>query len=352
MSLINVISVPTSNGIKTIEVHCADITQLSWSFDMLIVSAYHNKYNPAPGTVIEALEKNLCLTLSEYARTPLLDFRNTLHCWLSKPIAHQNFKHILCVEGIRTAIEKDGNSNSAISDLFGFISFIQFKDLDIQSIAMPILGSGFQQNTIDRVLPDLIRKAIEALNRNTGLKTIYFVENDRAKAEMIDQTINTLWNRDKEKIELFFDDASISASLDEVLSKLILIRNEHNKFERSKTFKNLIQKIQDRELRFFELGIFTRKLLESMVPELSHLKSDRYIPLYEHLNELKSKNVAEWMITYLHTLRVFGNFLAHEEKPSEIPKHIEKKDIVVFTYALNRFLDFYISVNRSQEKQG
>ena len=34
MGLINVISVPTANGLKTIEIHNDDITKLSWSFDI------------------------------------------------------------------------------------------------------------------------------------------------------------------------------------------------------------------------------------------------------------------------------------------------------------------------------
>ena len=87
--------------------------------------------------------------------------------------------------------------------------------------------------------------------------------------------------------------------------------------------------------------------MELLVPEISKLKSDKYIPLYEHLNELKSKNVADWMITYLHTLRVFGNFVAHEDESHEIPAHMEKTDLIVFSHALNRFLDFYISYNQN-----
>jgi hypothetical protein len=40
MSLLNVISVPTSNGIKTIEIHNDDITKLNWQFDILVISAF------------------------------------------------------------------------------------------------------------------------------------------------------------------------------------------------------------------------------------------------------------------------------------------------------------------------
>ena len=48
------------------------------------------------------------------------------------------------------------------------------------------------------------------------------------------------------------------------------------------------------------------------------------------------------MITYLHTLRVFGNFMAHEGESADIPAKMEKTDVIVFTHALSRLLDFYI----------
>ena len=56
MSLINLISVQTTSGIKTIEVHNDDITKMTFDVDVLVLSAYHNQYFPAPGTVIESLE--------------------------------------------------------------------------------------------------------------------------------------------------------------------------------------------------------------------------------------------------------------------------------------------------------
>jgi len=61
------------------------------------------------------------------------------------------------------------------------------------------------------------------------------------------------------------------------------------------------------------------------------------------ITAIKSQNIADWMITYFHTLRVFGNFVAHEDESKEIPEHMEIDDMIVFSHALNRFLDFYIS---------
>ena len=125
MSLLNVISVPTANGIKTIEIHNDDLTKLNWTFDILVISAYHNKYKPAPNTLIKALEDNSGIVLENLAEKPLIDLRESLNCWISELIEGENFKHVLCIEGIKTAIESKGSSETPISDLFGFISMSQ-----------------------------------------------------------------------------------------------------------------------------------------------------------------------------------------------------------------------------------
>jgi hypothetical protein len=348
MALINVISVPTSNGIKTIEIHNDDITRLSWNFDIMVISAFHEKYKPRPNTVIKSLEDNYGIIIQECSNNPLIDLRSSLHCWISVVQENKNFKHVLCVEGIKTAIEEKGSSESALSNLFGTISLLQYKSINASSIAMPLLGAGFQGNSIEAVLPVLIDKAISALLNNPSLNTIYFVEIDETKAKLIDETINSTLKRGGEKLELVFDDPLVISLLEQVLIKLIQIQKANKKYENNKTFKNLIEKISSKKLRFFELGILCRKLMELLVPEISKLKSDKYITLFEHLKELKSKNIADWMITYLHTLRVFGNFVAHEDESHEIPDHMEKTDMIVFSHALNRFLDFYLTYDNSK----
>lgn len=96
-------------------------------------------------------------------------------------------------------------------------------------------------------------------------------------------------------------------------------------------------------MRFFEFGILSRKLLELLLSEITNNQNDNYVSLFEYINELKKSNMAVWMITYLHTLRIFGNFVAHDDKSKEIPSHMDKNDIVFFAQALNRFLEFYLN---------
>ena len=72
--------------------------------------------------------------------------------------------------------------------------------------------------------------------------------------------------------------------------------------------------------------------------------------IIECINELKTRDVADWMITYIHTIRVFGNLVAHETKPNTIPTEINHKDVVFFSFALNRFLDLYIELKNINQK--
>lgn len=346
MSLINLISVPTTSGIKTIEVHNDDITKMSFEFDVMVLSSFHNQYFPAPGTVIEALYNNTGISMLEHSQKPLLDLKSSLHCWVTNKIEDRPFKHILCIEGIKTSIEKSGSGENALSDLFGTIALLHYKNIQATSIALPVLGAGYQKNSIDAILPQLIEKVIDSLHTNPALNTIYFVEINKEKAQLIDTTINSYLNRGNDKLELVFDDPLLVNSLELILTKLVQIKN--NSFYNNRTITNLIGKINNKNLRFFELGILCRKLQELLLADITDLKSDNYITLFEYINDLKSKNVAEWMLTYLHTLRVFGNFMAHEGESTNIPSHMEKTEVIVFTHALNRLLDFYIDFKNTK----
>lgn len=342
MSLLNIIAVPTSNGTKTIEIHNADITNLKFKFDILVLSAYTNGYTPIPGTVVASLEKNTGVVLKSQAQKPLLNFKNSLNCWVSQSLESLSFKYVLCVEGMETSSNSD-NSEVILANLFGTLSLLNYKGIPSSSIAMPILGAGLQKHPINIILPKLIEHAISSLNSNPKLQTIYFVELDQTKAKLIDEAANTYLNRTEEKLELVFDDDLILVKMDAILSKLVQIRDKNTLTKEQNILNELIDKIRDKNIRFFEFGILGRKLLEFLLSNISSLPSEGYVSVFEYINELKANNVADWMITYLHTLRVFGNFLAHNTAPHTIPNQMNKSDIVVFTFALDRFLDFYIN---------
>jgi hypothetical protein len=342
MSLINIISVPTSSGIKTIEVHNQDITQLEWHVDILVVSAYQGSYAPAPGTVIESLEQKKLINFSQLANTPDVDLKSPLGCWLTHPVESLGNGRILCIEGIKTSIQKSGGSEEALSNLFGTLALLSHKNVKCSKVAMPLLGTGYQRNEIEKVLPVLVEKAIHTLLNVSTINTIYFVEIDSDRVILIDDTINKHLQREYDKLEAIFEDDSLVQLFEGVISKLLQVKSTNNRLSKSNTLNNLISKILRKDLRFYELGILSRKTVELLVKEISGLPESKEYSLNDHINELRSKNVADWMITYMHTLRVFGNSVAHEGIEKTFPNHMEKADILVFAHAFSRFLDFYL----------
>ena len=341
MGLINIISVPTSSGIKTIEIHNDDLTKLAWDVDILVFSAFHNKYKPAPNTVIEALEKNKNIVIKNYAQTPLLDLRDSLNCWVSNKIEDNNISHLLCIEGLKTDIENNGNSDTSLSNLFGVLSILNHRGINTNTVALPILGTGYQGNKIEDVLPSLIEKAIYALNSISSLNTVYFVDIDSSRSELIDQVVNEKLKRNQDILELVFENEALTPLFDRIKQKLMQMKAGNEKFKDNPVIDILVSKILQKNLKFYELGILSRKLLEMIVQDIVPSKRLKGKTLYESINELSSLHVAPWMTSYVHIIRVFGNSVAHYTEDAHFPENMDRTDMLIFVHSLDKVLDFH-----------
>jgi hypothetical protein len=341
MSLINIISVPTSSGIKTIEIHNDDITNLDWEVDVLVFSAYHYKYNPAPNTVIEALQKNRNIVIEDYAKSPLLDLRDSLHSWVSVETGVKSIRYLLCIEGIKTDIQNTGNCETSLSNVFGVLSILPHKGINANTVALPILGTGYQGNNIEVVLPSLIEKAIYALNSISSLNTIYFVDIDGSRSELIDKVVNENLKRNQDVLEMVFENDLLTPLFDRIKQKLLQMKSGNQRFRNSSVIDNLVSKILQKDLKFYELGILSRKLLEMIVQDLLPENRSKGKTLNESINELSGLHVAPWMTSYIHIIRVFGNSVAHYTEDGYFPETMDRTDMLVFVHSLDKLLDFH-----------
>jgi hypothetical protein len=99
----------------------------------------------------------------------------------------------------------------------------------------------------------------------------------------------------------------------------------------------LAQRLRQEDIRFYELGILTRRAMESILKSL--INSDSFMTLSDMVFELRRFNISSWMLTYMHTLRSFGNFLAHDTDNNDPSMQMTKEDILFFIKALDRFVD-------------
>lgn len=341
MGLVNVIDVPTLSGIKTVEVHHGDITSSTLHIDLLLVSAFQRSYHPTPGTVIHALEENMGISTNDLSINPLVDLRGTMDSWISRKITDKPIKYLGCVENVGSNWFDNGTPEDGVGNVFALLSLLFFKDPEISTVAMPILGTGKQNARLGLILPILIEKAIQSLSFNHHLKTVYFIEKTVEKANSIDVEINHHLKRSENNLEFVADSNVENEILGEVLKKLVILKSHNEHVTTSDTIETLISRIQDKDMRFFELGILSRKLIELLLSDLLDSEKKGHT-LFESIKELKGKNVTDWMLAYLHTIRIFGNSVAHETVGG-IPVKMNQTDVIVLLHALSRALDFAIN---------
>ena len=222
------------------------------------------------------------------------------------------------------------------------LSILPHKGISVNTIALPILGTGHQGNRIEDVLPSLIDKAIYALNSISTLNTIYFVESDCSRSELIDKILNEKLKRNQDVLETVFENDALTALLDRIKQKLLHLKSGKAKFKNSSIIDNLVSKILQKNLKFYELGILSRKLLEMIVQDLLPDNRVKGKTLNELIHELSNMHVAPWMTSYIHIIRVFGNSVAHySEEESNFPETMDSTDILIFIYSLDKVLDFH-----------
>jgi hypothetical protein len=341
MSLINIIAVATPFGNKEIQIHHGDISMFKWPVDLLVFSAFQHTYHPVPNTVIESLQQNCNVNVRELADHPQFNLRIPLNCWINKPKTEQYFKQILCIEGIKSEIETTGRSTDSFDNLFGTIALLSYKNVKIESVIMPLLGTGMQKGTIQNILPTLLEKSMNSLNTNPHLKTIIYIERDREKALLIDKLVNELYQRNSRKTENLYSYHALIKPLEELADNLAKLESLEE--TNVQTINELSIELRDKNIRFFQLGIQSRKILEILL-SLWLQKTDENTPntLQEKITNLKSRNVADWMISNIHTIRVYGNYAAHSEKSTSIPSELSERDLIILVQALNNFIQFYL----------
>ena len=179
-------------GQKELRVCCGDITALSEPIDILITSAYYRSYHPAPGTVFHALAR--CgISIAQLAQKPAMDLRELCNVWLSREITGAAIPvgRLACVEFMgeqHFAGDPSGAEHALITSiraLFQMLDTASIYGIPMQTIALPLLGSGRQSISAELTMIPILNECIAFLQRNEFVKRILFVEYNREKATLI-----------------------------------------------------------------------------------------------------------------------------------------------------------------------
>lgn len=181
---------------KTLELIYGDLCQCQQECDLVVCSAVKNDYSLVPDTLIHALARKGIFVDFE-ARRPELDLR-TMGCWLSRETGTA-YSRVACVELLDAYSIGDSDASEFIlKKSFSTLRFLleqaQIAGIPIETVALPILGTGYQCLELEYVLPPLITQCKRILTTNPCVKKISFYERDAGKytsvCAILDQTFS------------------------------------------------------------------------------------------------------------------------------------------------------------------
>lgn len=333
MKRLNLVEIETRWGYRTIELYCGDLTKIEEEIDVLAVSSFKGDYAPSEGSLIQALEKNCEISVRELSESLEYDFRDSLSCWIAKVNRPSTFKRIVCVEIRGGKLEVA----EIIENLFVVLSILEMKGIHAGAFALPVLGAGMQALDPEEMIKALLSSVQKHRDHFRNLSKVLFVEINEARASQLDKEINEQLGR----IKLVLPKGQLFDDLRKDIGSILDAAQAVADGEGLSLFSDLRRLVVSDQSRWFEIGMVSRKMVEYMVKTTLPPK-EMEKDLWKNIDKLHHHDIAKWITSYMHVLRVFGNESAHEQDRDRHPSNIDQKDMLVCLFCVRRLLEFWI----------
>lgn len=180
---------------KYIEILCGTLEELRISADLLICSAFKNDYLATKTSLIGCLHRSFHISVASLATNPDLNMKD-LGVWISQPISGASFKRIGCVE----MSDYRDSLQSLFETLFFAIYKANHKGFEIETIALPLLGTGNQKMKNENIFQPLWTECVSALNYIPKLKKIIFFERNSEKYDFMCKIMMTSLEKVSQKM--------------------------------------------------------------------------------------------------------------------------------------------------------
>jgi hypothetical protein len=341
MKLLNRIEIETPWGYRSFELYHGDITKLDFKVDVLAISAFSNNYELIAGTVIEALWRNCQINVQELSERRELDLIDTFGCWVAKAKPNTEFERLVCAELVGGKLK----ISEVIENLFIVLSILEMKGVKVQTLALPVLGTGNQQQEPEIVIKELLNNSLKYMTHSPCMRRILFVEYNGNRAQQLDRAMNDVLGR----VRVVLPKGKLFDGLRKEILKDLENARMHAGTKSVELFNDARRFINSEQVRSFELGMVSRRLVEFIVNEIAPYKKKPVPPLMNRIENLSEQGIAEWIRSYMHVLRIFGNESAHEKlKSDRRPKSVTEADMALCLFCLQRLLEFWVNFSEAE----
>jgi hypothetical protein len=207
MKEIERISINTVYGSKSISVLAGDIAELDRELDVMTVSAFKGSYYPLFGTMIYALH-NRGISVTDLSKDPQIDLRSVCSTWLSRHIDASGLpiQRIGCVEmrPLHLVTKPDEHPSDvlvALRSYFRMLDIASLAGVRIQTIGIPILGTGHQGISDSFIAKPIINECLQFLQSNESVREIIVIEYNFKKAEDFARTLRESYSIKQNKMD-------------------------------------------------------------------------------------------------------------------------------------------------------
>ena len=355
--LLNGFDVDTASGTRQVELRVGDLPGLGLDVDLLVVSAFEGDVAPVAGTLLGRLMQAYGIRVDRLACA--LDLRRSpLKCWVSEAIDWKElqtlqagdppttrFQRIAVVEGTIDGT-RDGQADDLLPwppfhRLFSLLALLPLRQIATASVASPLLGSGDQGMDALLHIPDLLEGYRAAFRHVPELQQlILFGRSDNA-LKVLGEAIDVALIRSNPvsaRLPLPQGLAGLG-QLPELLRRGQMQVGEALPHGLLHDLAELLELLDEPEISPFALGMHSRRVVEKLVQH-SLIDVRERVSLFVGIKLLRQRNVDPWLISCLHQIRCFGNWMVHPQGPGQ-RRRVEVADVLAVLASLQRVLAEY-----------
>lgn len=345
--LLNFFDVDTATGERSVELQVGDYPQLGLQSDLLVVSAFQGHYAPVPRTLLGRLHEAYGLTLSELEVA--LDLRSSpLKAWVSAPLVlgdqapPSRFKRIAVVEGAIEWQEGDLVPWPPFNRLFSLLALLPMRGISCATVASPLLGSGNQGIDALSHMPELLEAYREAFRHLPDLERLILFDKTDRHLSVLGEAIDSILARvDAQDLRISLPTGLPGLErLNGLLRDRVDPRKEHSS-ALAHDLGELLEILRAEQIAPIALGIHARRVVEQLVLHSLRDEPDQHrLNLNRGIRLLSQRGADRWLISCLHQVRCFGNWMGHPQREGQ-QRHIQLADVLAVLSALQRVLEDY-----------
>lgn len=339
--LLNAFDVDPGADERTLELRHGEFQHLGLKADLLVVSGGASSPKGPLGSLASGLERDYGIALSSLPQE--LDLRGTsINAWISPPLPQPHgrvgsppsrFNRLAVIEASASA---EGSDDwPAFRQLFCLLAVLPLHGIHCPVVASPLLSAP-RKSRAEHHDADLLACARNGFRHVPDLERLILFDRRLEQLESLAKCIDLDLGRDACERELLAINDS-TGLLDALRAQLDGFERRHALAAAGPDLDELSHLLKHKAIAPVALGMHGRRLVERLVrQQLGHQKGS----LYRGLQALQQRGVNPWVMSCLHQVRVFGNWMGHPSDPASRQSPTET-DLVATLAALQRILEAY-----------